>query len=170
VLVRARSEEDLDQCVRVAEAVRQLDGYPVFLDSDFRTFLVAPDALAAWVVEDAGRVIGHVALHQRTIPEALAIAGHALGRPVDQLGVVARLLVAPSARQRGVGRLLLDTATREARARSRWPILDVCADFGPAVALYEAQGWVRAGSVPLHLDGRYIEELVYLAPPPDPDG
>jgi GNAT superfamily N-acetyltransferase len=166
VLVRPRSDEDLDQCVRMAGAVHRQDGYPAFLDTDFRTFLVAPDALAAWVAEDAGQVVGHVALHQLTIPAALAIASDALGQPVDRLAVVARLLVAPAARQRGVGGLLLDAATEEARARSRWPILDVCADFGPAVALYEARGWVRAGSVPLHLDGRDIEELVYLGPPP----
>jgi GNAT superfamily N-acetyltransferase len=166
VLVRPRRQEDLDQCVRMAEAVRQRDGYPVFLETDFRTFLVAPDALAAWVAEDAGQVVGHVALHQLTLPQALAIASAALGQPVDRLAVVARLLVAPAARQRGVGRRLLEVATDEARARSRWPILDVCADFRPAVALYERHGWVRAGAIPLHLDGRDIEELVYLAPPP----
>jgi GNAT superfamily N-acetyltransferase len=166
VLVRPRREEDLDQCVRMAEAVRHQDGYPVFLETDFRTFLVAPDALAAWVAEEAGQVVGHVALHQLTLPQAMAIASAALGQPVERLAVVARLLVAPSARQRGVGRLLLEAATDQARTLARWPILDVCADFGPAVALYERHGWVRAGSVPLHLDGRDIEELVYLAPPP----
>jgi GNAT superfamily N-acetyltransferase len=168
VLVRPRSEEDLDQCVDMAEAVHRRDGYPVFLHTDFRTFLVAPDALAGWVAEDEdeGRVVGHVALHEQTLPEVLAIASAALARPVDELGVVARLMVAPAARQRGVGRLLLDAATDGARARSRWPILDVCADFRPAVALYEARGWVRAGAVPLRLDDRDIEELVYLGPPP----
>ena len=154
----------MDACVRLAEVVHGRDGYPAYLATDLRTFLSASDALAAWVAEAEGRVIGHVALHRRTIPAAMSIAAEAATCPVDRLGVVARLLVGPEARQRGVGRALLEVATQEARTLGRWPVLDVSDQFLPAVALYERSGWVRAGQVHLELDGRAIEELVYLGP------
>jgi GNAT superfamily N-acetyltransferase len=162
--VRLRAEGDMDACVRLAEVVHERDGYPAYLATDLRTFLSASDALAAWVAEAEGRVIGHVALHRRTIPAAMSIAAEALTCPVDRLGVVARLLVGPQARQRGVGRALLEVATQEARTLGRWPVLDVSDQFLPAVALYEQSGWVRAGHVHLELAGRAIEELVYLGP------
>jgi GNAT superfamily N-acetyltransferase len=96
----------------------------------------------------------------------MSIAADALTCPADQLGVVARLLVCPDVRRRGVGRALLEVATQEARTLGRWPVLDVSDQFEPAVALYEHSGWVRAGQVHLELDGQAIEELVYLGPAP----
>jgi GNAT superfamily N-acetyltransferase len=164
VLVRPRTEDDFDECVRIGGVVWRRDGYPAYLGTDMRTFLVTSDSLAAWVAEDDGRVIGHVALHRQTIPAVLDMAGRALARPVDRLGVVARLLVDPDARQRGAGKLLLEAATAEAWARGLWPVLDVCSRFGPAIALYERCGWVRAGSVDLVFGDVEIEELVYLGP------
>jgi GNAT superfamily N-acetyltransferase len=156
----------MDACVRLAEVVHERDGYPAYLATDLRTFLSAPDALAAWVAEAEGQIIGHVALHRRTIPAAMSIAADALTCPADQLGVVARLLVCPDVRRRGVGRALLEVATQEARTLGRWPVLDVSDQFEPAVALYQHSGWVRAGQVHLELDGQAIEELVYLGPAP----
>ena len=167
MLVRRRTEDDLDQCIGLAAAVQARDGYPVHLDTDLRSFLVTDDARATWVAEHDGHIAGHVALHRHTLPAVLAIASEALRRPVDQLGVVARLLVDPDGRQRGTGRALLEAATREARTLGLWPILDVCDRFGPAIALYERNGWVRGGQVSLRLDGREIVELVYLYAGPD---
>jgi GNAT superfamily N-acetyltransferase len=164
VLVRPRTEGDLDECVRVAGVVHELDGYPAYLATDIRTFLVSSDALAAWVAEHNGRVVGHVALHRHTLPAVMDIAGAALGLPADRMGVVARLLVDPVARHLGAGLRLLDTATAEARAHGLWPILDVCSHFLPAISLYERRGWTRAGSVDLTFGDVEIEEVVYLGP------
>jgi GNAT superfamily N-acetyltransferase len=154
----------MDECVRLGSVVHERDGYPAYLATDMRTFLMASDAVAAWVAEHEGRVIGHVALHRRTIPDVMAIASAALDVATDQLGVIARLLVDPKARQMGVGRLLLEAAAREARLRWLRPILDVCSRFGPAIALYERSGWVRAGQVDLVFGDMEIEEIVYLGP------
>jgi GNAT superfamily N-acetyltransferase len=170
VLVRRRTEADLDECARVAGVVRERDGYPVYLDSDLRTFLATSDAVAAWVAEDQGEVIGHVALHRHTLPAVMAIAAAASGVGTDQLGVVARLLVDPEARARGAGRRLLETATAAARSRGLRPILDVCSRFGPALALYERCGWVKVGQVDLGFGDQQIEELVYLGPEAEPAG
>ncbi len=165
MIVRPRTDDDVDACVRMATLIRDLDGYPTRRPLDLREFLVSPDALGAWVAEREGQVVGHVALHRHSTPEVMAMASQALGRSVDQLGVVARLLVSPDTRRESVGRTLLNKASREAIRRDRWPILDVVTSFEAAVSLYESCGWVRAGHVTFRFDdGGSVEEFVYLGP------
>ncbi len=123
--VRERTEADLDDCVRLARVVYELDRYPVFLPDDLRRFITAPDALAAWVAELDGQIIGHVALRSNSSAAVVAMASEALKLPADRLGVVARLLVSPQHRRRGTGRSLLEVASKQAHARGLWPILDV---------------------------------------------
>ena len=149
----------------MATIVRDEDGYPTRRPLDLREFLTSPDALGVWVAERAGQIVGHVALHRRSTPEVLAMAGQALNRPVDQLGVVARLLVSPDARRQEIGRTLLDAASSEAIGRGLWPILDVVTTFEAAVNLYEGCGWARVGQVTFRFhDGGSVEEFVYLGP------
>jgi len=165
MMVRPRTDLDLDACVRMATIVRDLDGYPTRRPLDLREFLVSRDALGAWVAERDGQVVGHVALHRHSTPEVLAMASQALSRPVERLGVVARLLVSPDARRAMIGRTLLNEAASDATSRGLWPILDVVTTFEAAVNLYESCGWVRAGRVTFRFDdGGSVEEFVYLGP------
>jgi len=165
--VRVRADSDLSSCVRIAEEVHRLDGYPVYLPTDLRQFLASPDALSAWVAEEHGDILGHVALHQRSSDSVLALASEALHHPADQFGVIARLLVAPEARRKGIGRLLLDTAAVDSLRRGLWPILDVVTQHRGAIMLYEQAGWVRAGQVTTKFgDGNESEEVVFLGPRP----
>jgi GNAT superfamily N-acetyltransferase len=166
VQIRLRTDGDVDACVRMAEVVHERDGYPAYVATGLRDFLVTSDALEVWVAEDDGQVIGHVALHGHTIPAVLDIASQAVGRPVSGLGVVARLLVDPEARQHGAGEALLEVATAKSWALGLWPILDVCSRFSAAIALYERQGWRRVGQVDLVFGDVELEELVYVAPVP----
>jgi GNAT superfamily N-acetyltransferase len=167
VAVRRRTEADLDRCVALAAAVHELDGYPPYLPTDLRTFLDSPDAYGAWVVEHGDEIAGHVALHRRTLAPVMTMAAEALQQLVERLGVVARLLVAPTGRRRGVGRTLLDVAAADAIARGLYPVLDVVTQFQAAIRLYEACGWTRVGEVAVGLpDGSSITEHVYLGPPP----
>src|SRR5215472_4967622 len=131
--LRQRQEGDLDELDRVAGAVRDLDGYPPRQPGIF----TAPEMLAAWVAVDGGRVVGHVALHAAGARQVMALAVEATGWPAGRLGVVSRLLVATTARRRGIGRALLDRAVAEAHGRRRWPVLDVATRFHLAIALYE---------------------------------
>jgi GNAT superfamily N-acetyltransferase len=165
--VRARIDADLDQCVAVAQAVHQLDHYPLYLPTDLRTFLDSPDAHGAWVAEVDDKVVGHVALHRRTTAAAMDLASETVRQPVDQLGIVARLLVAPSSRRQGGGQALLDVASRAAVGRGLWPVLDVVTSLPDAVRLYEKCGWTRAGEVTVDLgDALTINEYVYIGSPP----
>jgi GNAT superfamily N-acetyltransferase len=158
-------DDDLAACEVLAQQVHALDGYPVYLPGDLRSFLASPTAYDAWVAEGDGRVIGHVALHRKSSRAVLALASEATRLPTDRLGVIARLLVSPDHRRRGIGGSLLDVAMRAAQARDLCPILDVVSHHHTAIALYETCGWTKAGSVTVSWDTDVeIEEFVYLAP------
>jgi GNAT superfamily N-acetyltransferase len=166
VEIRRRTDDDLDACVAIGNAVRELDGYPPYLpDNDFRVLLTQPSALAAYVAVDGRRIVGHVAFHAGRPNAATALASKVLQRPLTDIGVVARLFSAVDCRRAGVGRLLLQRATDEARQRSLVPILDVWIDLHAAIALYRASGWVNLGTVHAELpDGRVLAEHVLAAP------
>ncbi|HUP87398.1 MAG TPA: GNAT family N-acetyltransferase [Acidimicrobiales bacterium] len=162
MIVRPRTKADLDALAVIAADVQELDGYPVRYALDLRTFVEAPGAFAAWVAEDDRGVFGHVALNPRSSPPVMARVFDVLGH--SQVGVVARLLVAPVARRTGIAAQLLRTAADDARARGLHPVLDVVATFEPPRALYEREGWRDVGTVLAVYDGFSVEEAVYLAP------
>jgi GNAT superfamily N-acetyltransferase len=171
VELRARRDDDLDECERLARAVLEADGYPPRCADDLRGFISTPDALGAWVAECDGGIVGHVALHPRGSPEVMARAADATGRSPEQLCVVARLFVSPSHRGKGLGRSLLAGAAEAGRTRGLWPILDVAAHFATAIRLYEGAGWTCAGRVSAAFPGEEpLDELVYVAPGPDGAG
>ncbi len=137
------------------------------MPGDLRSFIVNEDALGAWVAEDHDEVLGHVALHDSGATEVMDVALAAAGVGKDNIAFVARLLVAPGAQRRGIGRALLETATQEAVRLGRRAVLDVVEDHQAAIALYEKCGWTRVGRVDWKLPGDLpLREFVYLAPPP----
>jgi GNAT superfamily N-acetyltransferase len=165
MLVRERLESDRQGCVEMARVVHDLDRYPMFLPEDLASFIFTPGALGAFVAEIEGEIAGHVALHPRSSPPVLALARQATGVSDEGLCVVARLLVSPRQRRRGVGRALLEAAAGEAHKRGLWPVLDVVSGHGAAVSLYERCGWVRAGEVTVRWgEHPEVQELVYLGP------
>lgn len=164
-MIRPRTVGDIEACVRLLDAVQRLDGYPVQQPDDRAGFLSVPDALGAWVAEDAGEVVGHVVLRERTSPRVMALAVERTGLEPDRLAVVGRLLVTPSSRRRGFGRDLLEAAVARAVGLGRWPVLDVVRDHVAAIALYERAGWRRLGEVSVTWNnGRGADEVVYAAP------
>ncbi|MGH2351012.1 MAG: GNAT family N-acetyltransferase [Chloroflexota bacterium] len=169
VELRARTDDDLDACELLARDVHHVDAYPPRFADDLRGFVSAPGALAAWVAAWDGAIVGHVALQPTSSPAVMALAGEATGRAPERLGVVARLLVAPAHRRKGLGRALLGVAAQAAHDRDRWPILDVATDFDAAIGLYERSGWVRAGRVDVRFrDAEPLAEYVYVGPGPGP--
>jgi ribosomal protein S18 acetylase RimI-like enzyme len=165
VLIRPRRAGDLAACADLVREVHARDRYPRFPQSDVGSFLALSNPYGCWVADQDGEVAGHIALVPRSLPSAMELAAQALGRTADQLAVVARLFVSPRARGQGAGRLLLDTATAAATARGLWPVLDVDTELAGAIALYESQGWTRAGEITVRWsDGRTLTEYVYLGP------
>jgi GNAT superfamily N-acetyltransferase len=163
VSVRHRAEADIDACVAIAAAVQVDSGYPHPSVTDLRSFVAPGYATAAWVAVDAarsGEVVGHVALHPRGSDQMQAVVRTAVGDA--PFSVISRLFVSPTLRRAGAGRLLLETATRDAIARGLVPVLDVSIHFDPANALYRACGWEQIGTASVPLRGGVIfDENVY---------
>jgi GNAT superfamily N-acetyltransferase len=161
--IRPRIASDMNELVQMAARVHALDGYPAYLpERDFLRFLTQPDPLAAWVAEDDGRIVGHIATNShshRAVIEVVRRAG------IDgDIGVVARLLVDPGSRRRRVGAALLEQARGHIVSLGRIPVLDVVASAAPAVSLYRDAGWREIGEASLVLPGQVITELVFEGP------
>ena len=131
-------------------------------EGGLRRFLTDPDPLAAWVAEDGGRIVGHVATNShshRAVMDLVRTAG------IDrQVGVIARLLVDPDRRRQGIGAKLLDKARSHIVSLGLAPVLDVVADSSPAVSLYRSTGWTEIGEVTFNAPGKTTSELIFLAP------
>ena len=163
---RDRCPADAGALEAIAIQTHVRDGYPKYRPTDMRSFVVHANALRAWVADDKGEVPGHVALHDRSAPAVMDIAGTATGLDDGQLVVVARQLVAPAARRRGLGRALIEHATTEAARIGKRAVLDVVTENKDAIGLYEKCGWKRVGEVEWGLpDGRPLREFVYISPP-----
>jgi GNAT superfamily N-acetyltransferase len=168
VQIRGRTEADRCAIDELAKVVHANDNYPVYVGGDLLSFIFVPDAIGAWVADRAETVVGHVALHPRSSSKAvMALAEEGTGLPAAQLAVVARLLVSPTERRAGIGRLLLGIATDRAAQLGLWPILDVVAGSEAPIRLYEKAGWTCVGKVTVTFgQSGPIDEFVFLGPPP----
>ena len=63
-------------------------------------------------------------------------------------GEIWKLMVAPAARKRGLGRALMREAERLAAAHGRTLLTLDTATEGGAAELYESLGWIRSGVIP----------------------
>ena len=168
MVIRARRSDDIVALCDLARVIHETDGYPVLLQDDVRSFVVTGNCLAAWVYEQDGRIVGHIALHTVWSDVVARLAATSLGRTPEDLASVSRLFVDPISRRRGLGGRLLEVATAEAHQRGLWPVLDVVTTYAPAVALYERQGWTRVGTIAEPIpNGQAIDEYVYAAPAPE---
>lgn len=166
VSVRDRRPGDLEALVGIAERVRALDGYPVYLGGGgLHRFLSQPSSLGAWVAERDGALVGHVVLNSETSAPVMQLVAQ---RDHDrEVAFVARLLVDPHSRRQGIGARLLDQARRAATAQGFVPILDVVVtgSSAPAIALYRSAGWREIGRTSFGVDdGQELEELVFEGP------
>ena len=174
MLIRTKVPADDDACVAIMRRTHAVDGYPIYWPDQPAKFLRAKGETDAWVAVDGdtpdGPVVGQVALHRAEGEPVLALAQEATGLPSDRLAVLARLLVHPDARGRGVGRALVRTAAARAEATRRRAVLDVLQSTTGPAALYASEGWTRLGPTTLdlghlgHGDVPPLQLWVYLAP------
>jgi GNAT superfamily N-acetyltransferase len=89
-----------------------------------------------WIARDGERVAGTIGLVLPALPNARHRAE------------VAKLMVRPSARGRGLGRALLSTVERSA-AEQGFSLLILDTETGsPAERIYQSAGWTECGSIP----------------------
>ena len=165
VLIRDKSSADTKACAALMTLTHHTDGYPRYLMDDVEAFVTSAGELAAWVVEEQGQIVGHLALHEIEGDPTWDATHAATGLPAERLAVVARLLVHPRVRRRGVARRLLETASAWAGRRERRLVLDVLQESAGAIAFYRSLGWRRIGSVTLEVPPWPDLQLeVFLAP------
>ncbi|MFB8034618.1 GNAT family N-acetyltransferase [Streptomyces sp. NPDC056004] len=92
--------------------------------------------LQVWIARDAERIAGTIALSRARLPNARHRAE------------VAKLMVRPSARGRGLGRSLLDAAERSAAGAGVTLLVLDTESGSPAERLYRSAGWTECGSIP----------------------
>lgn len=152
--------------VALMDLTHRHDGYPRYRH-DWNVFLASPSETAAWVAELDGEIVGHVAVHQAPDEPTFALAQQATGRPPERLAVLARLMISPRARRRGLARRLIEMATAYADERDLRLVLDVLPETADAIELYERLGWRRLGELILPLDDWPDLQLwVYVSPEP----
>ncbi|MER8001395.1 MULTISPECIES: GNAT family N-acetyltransferase [unclassified Streptomyces] len=153
--VRLRDGADLEDCVRMLAEVHKGDGYPLNWPECPAEWLAQPAQFGAWVAEQDGRIVGHLALSPAGSDDlAPGLWSDRAGTSPADVAVVSRLFVSPSARGHGIGALLISQAAREARGRGLHAVLDVVATDTAAAALYERLGW----SLLAEVDQRWSEQ------------
>jgi ribosomal protein S18 acetylase RimI-like enzyme len=125
----------------------------------------------AWLAEDAGKLLGmivalpaeelqrcrlraalamaksSVAAEHPAASRRLQLASHTLLKAQPGDFYISQVAVHPDARNRGIGKLLLDHAEREARARGcARLVLEVCPRSEAAVRLYRREGYEQLDS------------------------
>lgn len=147
VVIRPRIEEDIPALADVLVRVHAKDGYPVEGVADPEAWLRSDRMLGAWVAEVDGEVVGHVML---TEPGGGDKAAQMLvrrdGLCAEDVAVLGRLFVDPTARGQRISYLLLDEAVLVAGVLKRRPTLDVMQKDAAAIAAYRRRGWVPLGN------------------------
>ena len=149
IVIRARTDADLDDCVDLLAEVYKTSGYPVHWPSDPRDWLTPPMAQGCWVITVDDQVAGHVAL-------TLASPGHAL---------VERLFVDPQRTGKGLGRRLLDHTPEVAAEHNLRLSLEVADNCHAAIALYGRAGWREVGRTPIDWGGDQASTVIHLESP-----
>ncbi len=97
---------------------------------------VAGDDTVLWIARLGEETIGTVQLH---------LCAKANG---SHRAEIAKLMVAPNARRRGVARLLMETAEARAKAEGRSLLVLDTREGDPSNRLYASMGYVQAGRIP----------------------
>lgn len=146
--VRKRTDDDVEDCVRVLAEVHARDGYPVNWPDRPGEWLSHGPSLGSWVAELEGRLVGHVSLSPAGEGDlAPVLWSERKGTSPGTAAVVGRLFVAPQARGHRIGALLIGRAVREARRHGLHPVLEVVTSDTAAAALYERLGWELMATV-----------------------
>jgi GNAT superfamily N-acetyltransferase len=162
--VRLRSVADENGCLQLLRETHDADGYPARWPRNPWRFLAPPHEITAWVWAESDNVHGHIALHANDHLPAVDAACVEAGLSPDQVGLVARLLVAPTARRQGIATYLLAHAAAEANRLGLRPVLDVAKHHGAAVAFYEACRWTQTGDLTLNLADGVLECWFFVGP------
>ncbi|QWU17266.1 Acetyltransferase (GNAT) family protein [Paenibacillus sophorae] len=113
---------------------------------------VPGEGVILWAAWDEGGIAGSVQLHLALKPNGLHRAE------------IAKLMVHPERRRRGIARLLMETAEAYASADGRALLVLDTREGDPSNLLYQSLGYVEAGRIPGYArsaDGELHETVFY---------
>ncbi|MGW6527432.1 GNAT family N-acetyltransferase [Streptomyces venezuelae] len=164
-IVRPFESDDLDRAAAALVEVHKTDGYPVEGVEDPQAWLCSADVLAAWVAEEEGEVVGHVAILRPRDEDAVEMWTKQSGDDKAHVAVLARLFVVRAARKHETGKRLTEAAMRFAQERDLRLVLDVMTKDVAATRLYERLGWQKIGEATHHFRGdQSVPAVCYVSP------
>src|SRR3954452_17934938 len=136
-MVRVRRDDDIEPLIVLLRTVYLAEGYPANWPSDPNRWLRGTFTVAAWVCEERGELVGHLALTKPDPDRAWPQWAQALQVPLERLAVMRRLFVAPNSRRKGVGTELVKIAERTAADRGLPLALDVADHNRAAISFWK---------------------------------
>ena len=163
--VRLRRPKDLPACARLLRVVATEHQYPARWPDAPRSWLAGHDVQAAWVDEEHGEILGHVAVG--TVPRNGLVRmrwQEITGHDSSELGLVSRLFVRRRVRHRGIATMLLDVAAADIRAHGLHPVLDVVSTSTDGIAFIQSRGWRLLAADPWGSKTERLRIHYYAAP------
>ncbi|EMC92782.1 hypothetical protein BAUCODRAFT_77041 [Baudoinia panamericana UAMH 10762] len=164
ITVRERAARDVDECVELLELVYQRDGYPVQGTANAVSFLTGESTWRAWVAEEQGRIVGHIAVSSPSNDD-LAVALHRSIYGNQAIAVLERLFVHPTARGCGAASALMQTAQSYGASKGQRLVLFALIKDRNAIRLYERLGWRNFGTALYNYgNGKQMDAICFCTP------
>jgi GNAT superfamily N-acetyltransferase len=162
--IRQRRNKDLGACARLMHVVFYADHYPEQWPDAPRRWLADDSVLDAWVAEELGEILGHVAISRVTGDTRDALRWREVtGHDPAELACVSRFFVRPRVRGEGIGTALLDVASAAIASRGLMPVLDAVAREPARFRVLEDRGWKMVALDPLPGGDRRMQRYRYAA-------
>ncbi|CAN5409379.1 GNAT family N-acetyltransferase [soil metagenome] len=142
--VRLRRDRDVPTCARLVRRAFFEGQFPGQHDEEPRLWLTDPDVVGAWVTEQDGEVVAHVAI-SRVDSHLDAVTSlrwrESTGHVPSDLLAVSRLFVRPRFRGQGIAATLIDVACAEIRSRGHVPVYEVTTTSSLPPPYSRDHGW-----------------------------
>jgi GNAT superfamily N-acetyltransferase len=164
--IRPRRPKDLPACARLLRVVATEHQYPARWPDAPRSWLAGPDVLGAYVAEEYGEILGHVAI--ATVPRngiSRVRWQEITGQDTTRLRRISRLFVRRRVRGQHIATDLLDVAVADIRSQGLLPVLDVVSTSTDGIAFVEKRGWKLLAMDPWGSKTEHLRIHYYAAPP-----
>ncbi|KAI0455847.1 acyl-CoA N-acyltransferase [Xylaria acuta] len=163
--IRRRGDGDLPACVKIIKAVYRDSGYPVGGVDKALEELRTDDQ--AWVAEDNGTIVGHVAMNEARESHANVALWLEKHPQATDIALLARLFVHPEARRRGAASMLVRAVEEAARSEGRRLLILALDKDQDAIRLYRRLGWEHYGATVFRWgEGNEMDAECFVSPFP----
>lgn len=165
-IIRPRQDADLNSAGSALVDVHRTDGYPVEGVADPVAWLKPTGLITSWVAELDGEIVGHVAVSEpQPGDDAVRLWLEQSDDRIEDVAVIGRLFVKPSARRQSIGEQLSKAVATDEALRGKRLVLDVMDKDQDAIRLYERLGLKKIGVATHHFgEGRTITAYCYVVP------